>query len=315
MVGLLAQSLHACHTDHQLTVFSPLRRPRTGALSRCNVRWAHHSCEAGKGWNVKPEILIKALEDSPSALWLDSDVIVANPVHGLDAPSTGAIVVGQEFRGRADYGGVLRAAGWNIKIARTVPFHVNSGTILVNRSHLPLLRRWRELLSEPHYRRSQRRPIADRPIHMLGDQDVLWALLCSFEFADIEVRYFRNGVDVIQDSGLNGYHWMDRLRNGNRIRASFVHALGRPKPWEPYDRLPPSHRLKRELLRALSIYSIIAFRHAPELPWTQAGGHVGSALSLLFLGNRLLPAIPLAAAAELVDIVRSFRAKVRAKVL
>lgn len=56
------------------------------------------------------------------------------------------------------------------------------------------------------------------------------------------VHYIRNGPDMVQHCGANGYHVIDRLRMNFR-RLTFVHMLGRYKPWSFV--VPPDFRRSR----------------------------------------------------------------------
>jgi hypothetical protein len=66
---------------------------------------------------------------------------------------------------------------------------------------------------------------------MVGDQDVLTALLGSERFRDIPVSFLRRGRDVIYNFGPSGYTPTERIANLFNPAPPFVHCSG-PKPWE-----------------------------------------------------------------------------------
>ncbi len=70
----------------------------------------------------------------------------------------------------------------------------------------------------------------ERPVHMLGDQDVLTALLTSSEFSDIPLHMLRRGPDIIQFDGVWGYSIPERITNLLGWGPTFIHA-GAAKPW------------------------------------------------------------------------------------
>ena len=233
MVGIeiLARSLRHHNPSHSLTVWSPLERQAATGLSEDDVDWRVTSDLDGLGWNVKPTILLRSLQESPRAMWIDSDiVIISSLARAITIPSE-YLVVSQEFRCAGSPGSEVRVAGWGWPVTRTMPLHVNSGAMIASRAHEPLLCAWERQMKSEAYQAAQRiLPVTARPTHLLGDQDVLWALLCA-EHATVPVTYLRNGSDIIQDSGANGYHILDRIGSWRGSDAMLVHALGKTKPW------------------------------------------------------------------------------------
>jgi hypothetical protein len=93
------------------------------------------------------------------------------------------------------------------------------------------LQAWSKLLACPAYVETHRRKWFERPVHMVGDQDVLTALLGSERFEYVPVRFLRRGRDVIYNFGPSGYTAKERLDNLACPEPPFVHCSG-PKPWE-----------------------------------------------------------------------------------
>ncbi len=261
----------------------------------------------GSGWNVKPGKLLELLDEGhDEVIWIDTDIVAHRDfrpaIAGL-SPET--LVVGQEFRVEHPEGTRIRTTGWGLSYARYLPYTVNSGFVRATQAHRPLLRRWQELMSRPDYVAAQARPIGDRPPAMLGDQDVLWSLLGSSEFASIPVHYLRCGDEIIQNSGANGYRVIERLRHLVRGLPPLIHALGREKPWN-YREVPDLRSHRRDYLELalleLSPYVAVASRFSRRLsepaPWLGARTALARTMRLLALNNPSLQGLPLALVAE-----------------
>ena len=138
----------------------------------------------GHRWNVKPYVLLEALAESDAEVWwLDSDIIVTRDFRPLSrGASAKTLLLTEEPRftpadGAGEDGG-LRAREWGLHPARLLPRVINTSVIRATRSHVPLLRRWSELLEHPEYLNAPHE-WAQRPAHLQSDQDVLTALLSS----------------------------------------------------------------------------------------------------------------------------------------
>src|SRR5262249_30592598 len=144
--------------------------------------------------------------------------------------STDALLVTEEARSAAYEDGGLRARGWGFKVTRDFRFTLNSGVLRASQSHRPLLEKWKDLLGTPEYVAAQSLDWRVCPPHLLGDQDVLTALLCGSEFGDVPVRVLRRGPDVVQYYGLACYTLRERLGNILDGGPTFIHSQGF-KPW------------------------------------------------------------------------------------
>lgn len=265
-VELLARSLTRHNPGLRLTVWSPLDRAAVTGLTADEVDWRLSPELAGLGWSVKPTILLRALDEAPRAMWIDSDVIVVGPIGAAIGGNETELVVGQEFRDSGHAGSIARVHAWGWTLARLLPFHLNSGTVVASRWHEGLLKIWQSLLTSDVYLDAQKiQPVTSRPVHVLGDQDVLWSLLCA-EFWFIKLRFLRNGVDVVQDCGANGFHVLDRLRNLRSTRVMFVHALGKNKPWHFDDPAAAGIGYMRWATYEVSPYFSAAQAYARYLP-------------------------------------------------
>ncbi len=313
-VELLARSLARHAPSMRLRVYSPLPQVAALAAQLPNLDASHTDALQGRGWNVKPTVLGWALDDVESALWLDTDIIVAGDLAALVGRfPADALVVGQEFRGNKERGGSLRAEGWGLPVGRLLPYHVNSGSVRALRSHRALLDHWSRLLADPAYVAIQRG--GDRPIHALGDQDVLWALLVSQDHADIPVHYIKVGSEMILHCGANGYHVVERLRHSFGADVAFIHMLGGYKPWS-FDEVPDRRQSPDRYLH-MACFELSPF-HAASQPYAQALGDpawlkrrtpLARTLHAATLGHVALRGLPLAAIAWFKDVRAQRRAR------
>lgn len=222
---------------------------------------------AGTGWNVKASVLLAGIARGGSATWwVDSDVIVTCDFVRRYAllPHDVMLVAEEALYGNREDGG-LRAAGWGFQITRRLPFALNSGVVRVSAHHVPLLEEWQKCMATDAYVAAQAGPLDGRPIHLLGDQDVLTALL-SGPRADVVVRPLLRGRDVIQYFGPYGYTPAERIRTLVYGLPAFIHCQGPSKPWRRP--MPAQHGRWRAavdaLQRELSPYVRVAERYAEE---------------------------------------------------
>lgn len=189
----------------------------------------------GKEWNIKPDLLLHCLNRGyQQVVWIDSDVIVARDFRDLlSNVNEEKVVVAEDFYW-ATYafpGGTVRTKLWGLHPGRPLPWTSNTGILRVTPAHIPLLQAWNTLLACPAYVKAHQRAWHTRPIHMVGDQDVLTALLSSERFSHIPVQFLHRGKDVIYNFGPSGYTTRERLDNLANPIPPFVHCSG-PKPWD-----------------------------------------------------------------------------------
>jgi hypothetical protein len=213
------------------------------------------------GWSVKPSLLKQLLSETGGpVIWCDSDIILASSVSKLiEHLSEEVFVATEEYGWGRSKGSRLRAAGWNLTESRRLTSTINSCLIKVNVCHRPLLDAWDESLMDPTYRQAQAQSWSQRPLHLMGDQDVLTALLSSERFAGIPLFLLKDGRDIAQCFQEDGYTVQDRLRNALMGRTPpLIHAQG-GKPWtkgpravfqqlSPYNRIAAPY-VKREFLQ------------------------------------------------------------------
>ena len=183
---------------------------------------------ADKGWNVKPAVLLAALEAGyAEALWVDSDIVFTSDFRrALEASPPDALVGTEEaLWGTPHDGDAERARGWGFEVARVLPSTINTCFLRVGAHHRPILECWRDLLRAPAYLAAQATPLMSRPTHLVGDQDVLTALLCSRAFSHLEV------FQISQGQGDRSGLWPERLQHARTTgRTGAGHASDHPFP-------------------------------------------------------------------------------------
>ena len=213
-------------------------------------------------YDIKPRALLTLLERGyAQVLWVDSDILICRDFRPLFAElDTSVLALAEEAlcSSHGDPNG-LRARLAGLKVGRTLPFAANTAVMRVTPDHVALLRRWEELLKAPAYREAQARAWQLRPLHLLGDQDVLTAILAGEEFARTPLSFLRRGIAIIQYFGSSGYTAPERLRNLLLGMPPFVHSQGFRPWWERADRprtLAAGFKaLYVDLLVALYLYS------------------------------------------------------------
>lgn len=305
LVGLklLALSLERHAPESKLRIWSafPSVEAKAWFAKQPNVLLVDEPLSCGVGWNVKPELLQRALAaGGAQAQWIDADIVVtADPQRLFDAVDPRALIAAEEpLYSRAPQGSGIRTAALGLFEARPLPRTVNSCVLRVSRDHLALLQVWCELLRSPHYLGLQRRPFDERPRGMQGDQDVLTALLASDTFADVPFHLLVEGEDIAQCIDSLGFRTPSRLRAAVFGLPPMIHALGE-KPW----------RGNRHLSAELSPYCAVAAQYASELPeedlgWALRHSVPGAVLHHAFFGSASLRGLPLTVVRELQQLVK-----------
>jgi hypothetical protein len=267
-------------------------------------------------WNCKPHALLPLLEgEADEAVWLDSDILVArDPSYLFDAHGPDVLVGAEEPQpAPLPLGWSIRTRAWGLEPGRDSPMTLNSCVVRVTRAHIPLLKRWRELLADPTYLAAQRVDFPERPFHLWGDQDVLNALLGARGFEGFPVHYLRIGRDVIHSGGALTYPVGRRLAGLFRRIPPFLHAQA-GKPWIIFD---PGYRqthprwftFYRRLLQETSPYVGAARRLRAEVevpcPWLDAWSLLGVGVRLVGFGHFALRGLPLTAVATTAIAVRN----------
>ena len=139
------------------------------------------------GWNCKPQALLDVLDRGHnSVVWIDTDVLIGRAFQDIVDPGDDrTLVVAHDPANGFPQGSETRTLQWGMTVGRRFPITLNSCVLRVTQAHRPLLNRWNELLMTEEYVLAQKKPMHLRPTHLMGDQELLNALLGSTEFADI----------------------------------------------------------------------------------------------------------------------------------
>lgn len=266
-----------------------------------------HRPDGANSWNCKPHALIPLLEAGMDQIaWIDSDMMVtSDPALVFHQYPANALIVTEEpdFGKHPDAASQAEAWGWkpgnrHIKL-------INSSLVRATAVHLPLLKRWREALADPHYVHVQSLPFQERPRHMLSDQDVLFSLLGSYDFRHIPIVVLRGGIDVIHCGGALGYSLGMRLSGLGKPLPTFLHAIAGKPWWVLSDKYRQCHSawfsFYRCILQETSPYVREAHKYRNiidmPMPWLDRHTVLGHALNYVGLGNHALTGMPLTLAA------------------
>ena len=276
----------------------------------CRLRTARVS--ASSGWNIKADALLGLLSEGYAEVWwLDSDIIVTGNFieRYRDVPPATLIVCEEALYGAYRDDGA-RTRGWGFPVARSLPYSLNTGVMRVSTPHLDLLKRWKAMLEDDSYRSAQKDFWHQRPIHLMGDQDVLSALLGAPAFADVPIHVLRRGRDILQYFGFSAYTTRERIANLLHGAPAFIHCQGW-KPWSALAAGPRTTDIKSRLQNLyieLSPYSYAAESYRAQLgeplPWLQNLSATARLFRLLGLRNGALTGLPIA---MLIDLIRAVK--------
>ena len=275
------------------------------------------------GWNMKPHMLLRLLQEGyPEVIWMDADIIadrdVLTPLTRL-APEV--LVAAQETYWGQSQDGTERTRAWGFTPGRILTYTVNSGVLRVTTKHLELLKAWESLLQHPLYRRAQSLPWYERPLHMIGDQEVLTGLLGAEEFSSIQLHLLKRGSDIAQCMGPGGFTPTERIKSVANGLPGLVHSMA-IKPWmkEPQ---PPAFGISAQSLRRyyeylhmeLTPYASVARSYAPELEedvqWLDLNSRVSKLLAIVTGNSAVLRELPLSIVDSLARRWRRWRGVAR----
>ena len=265
-------------------------------------------------WNCKPQALKPILAMGyREVIWLDSDIIVTRDCRPLFS-KLGDYVLATTQQPTSDphQGTAPRTRGWNLEVGRSVPFTLNSAVVRVTPLHVPLLDRWIECLADSQYIAAQALPLEQRPLHAMGDQDILNALLGAKEFADIPLHVLASGTEIIHCGGALGYSLLERSRCLVKPKPTFLHAVaGKPWLWlsgAPYWSQPGFFSWHRRLLQEMSPYLFESRQYKHQIDqdasWMDRYTGIGILLRLLGFGHFALRGLPLTLAATAITSVK-----------
>jgi hypothetical protein len=311
-VLLSSLSLHSPSAHLHLFLNSPTNE-LLDFIAKLNLNVAIYEFPVvGIGYNVKPFVLAQLLSSNINRiLWLDSDIIVSASFRKfIQTLRSGVLEIAEEMLGRFyDNSARNRTSAWGFVVQRYFPFALNTGVLFVDRSHLDLILQWSQLLSSRIYQRAQSLPWDERPAHLLGDQDVLCALLGSEEFSAIEVHVLRRGEGIIQFSGPYGYTLRERFIHWFRGSPPFVHSLG-DKPWLPKRKGESFFDRFCYFYSGCSPYIFLARKHQADLierSWLEPRNFSDRLFRCLGFGSMPLTGLPFAFVADSMRGLKSVR--------
>jgi hypothetical protein len=313
---LLLLSLNACCPNLEVSLFyAPAGAQFRSWLRKCpQVHLQTAALKSGYGWNVKPQAIINLLDSGfDEVLWLDSDIIVTRDPRLSALPKDSFVITENTLVDERCDGKGLRARLWGFEVGRVLPFSLNSCVLRATKTHYRLMERWWELLHAKAYQECQRKPWRERPVHMLGDQDVLTALLASEEFAGTALHILRRGKDIIQFDGVNGYTVSERLGNLLGRRPAFIHSCA-GKPWSEHWQWTSSDGIReyvKQIYLDLSPYTLSARQFRQELEssteWMEPHYRLSRILRSFGLGRPALVGLPMALLSDLARVAKSIK--------
>jgi hypothetical protein len=270
----------------------------------------------GYGWNVKPEAIVRMIDQGfDEVIWIDSDIIVNQDISRIFAQLKSDVLVATEdaLGDQRDDPNALRARLWGFSVGRVLPFVLNTGVLRITKDHRHLMERWWNLLRSTAYQDFQKKEWRQRPVHMRGDQDVLTALLTSTEFSEIPTRILWRGKQILQFNGIYGYTVLERMRNLLGDHATFIHSFA-GKPWSERWQLNSSIDLRQYIKNVyldLSPYTFSGMRFRNELEcdtkWMEPHYLLSRILRGLGMGYPAFTGLPMAVFADLARLVKSIR--------
>lgn len=288
-----------------------------------NVRLHEESLGTGLGWNVKPHAILHLLDKGfDEVIWIDSDILITanifDIISGVDEDTL--IATEHTLSPERDDANARRCRLWGFEVGRQLPAALNSGFMRVTRVHHRLMREWWAKLQSDRYQKAQQIPWAERPPHMLGDQDVLTALLTSAEFSAVPLLVLQRGKHIIQFDGVWGYSLAERLGNLIGNGPLMVHSIG-GKPWKDSSQFEHSHGAKQYLKLLyldLSPYTLWALPFSDQLgcsaSWMRPHFRLASLLRALGFWQPQLVGLPLAALADLARAIKWVRLALTSRV-
>jgi hypothetical protein len=295
-VAILVSSLSRSTPDAQLVIygrniptwFSALvgQYPQTSLVESEGL--------AGSGWSVKPELLLRILQEGHRrVVWLDSDLIAASDLHveleRAEGPDGAFVTASEPYWNRLEPA-ASRARAWGLREVRRFSPSLNSCVVDVSQEHRRVLAQWMTMMRSAEYLEAQGAPYAERPAHLAGDQDVLEAVLSAETRENLEVHVLEPDVDLAQCHLADGYSPVGRMRHLWGRTPPIVHSQGF-KAWRA--------GAVRRFHHDVSPYVLLARRYAGALPdggsWAGPQSAMGRALVMLSIGEPNLPGLPFAA--------------------
>jgi hypothetical protein len=318
---LLLLSLDLHNPEKTISLFYPVASEEFLQWVRRfeQVRVQTDRLRSGFEWDVKPQAMMLLLEQGfDEAIWIDSDIVVTGEVSRVFGDLRSDCIAATEDALGDDRNdeNALRTRLWGLPVGRVLPFGLNSGVCRITKHHYHLMERWWELLQSEAYRAVQRREWAERPVHMMGDQDVLTALLCSREFSDLPLFILQRGKHILQFNGVYGYTIAERTRNLFGDGPIFIHSFA-GKPWLHQWKSGSLREYIKNVYLDVSPYTLEAREFKTEIGsnsgWIEPHYRLSRALRLLGLGRRELAGLPVAVLMDMIRAAKGNRGSTRTR--
>lgn len=259
---------------------------------------------APSGWSIKPHALLDALEHyCDVAIWLDADLMVNGPIEPRFGRLANKTLAVASETGRAN---PARATIWGFNVVRQLDLVVNTCIVRCTRHHLPLLRKWAELTSEPAFLEAQMQTLETRNPALYSDQDLLEGIIVSdaLDGEPLHVDFILHDAEIVHGPRMTFRHCFTT----STTLPLFVHAHAL-KPWHlPYVQWP-QRRWLRYVAVELSSYVWLARHFAAETEdpmideWIRPRTFVGRACDLITMSHPYLRLLP-------IQIVERFKQRV-----
>ncbi|MEM1097423.1 MAG: hypothetical protein AAGH92_01420 [Planctomycetota bacterium] len=252
------------------------------------------------GWNIKPGLMRHLLDEGWNEIvFIDSDIVLTGSLFRVMPPlPPETLGVTQEYRYALHNGGFFRVDAWGMERGNSHPTTLNTCVLRITEKHRELLERWEELSGSSTFQQAQAKPWNQRPLHMVGGQDVLTAMLGSAEWKHVPVHFGKRGSAIAQCFMEDGYTTFERLAGLFQAKPAMVHAQG-GKPWRPSE--------TDRLYVQLSPYAAAADAYADELPevraWSRPRSKSARLCHAVALGHPAVRGVPLSLTRELRRLV------------
>jgi len=264
---LLVHSLSIHCPRSPIRLRFPALPPRERAWLRNypNVVLVDEPLDGAGSYNVKAAVLLDGLATGAgTCLWLDTDILVNGSLDFI-AATPDDVVVTTEDPWCVPAGSSLRCSSFGLMPGRQLAGPLNSAVLKVGDGHEALLRRWATQLKDPRYLAEQAKSVFVRNPLMLGDQDVLSALLASKDFAHIPLHVLKHPTDVLHHHGPGAFGPRQRMAVRKSGLPPLIHAMGGIKPWAMSDRPSSFREYYERMYLETSPYVTLARRYAAVL--------------------------------------------------
>ncbi|MEQ8969625.1 MAG: hypothetical protein RIE73_04420 [Coleofasciculus sp. C1-SOL-03] len=286
---LLSLSAHSPQAD--IHIFAPQATDSFQNWVSSHSASSHlhlQSPSVATGINVKADALLWALDRGYTrSMWLDSDMILSNPLPKilLDQP-TNVLVASELPKPSKTH---ERTLGWGLEPGRSFVYNPSACCIQVTQAHRPLLEQWKNMMESSEYKTWQARPRNERPRHARGSDALLIALLGSKQYENLPIKLLRNGRDIAHCGIPSSYSSIQRLMSLSWGVPPIIHVMAK-KPW-----LAQGNQL---IYATISPYACVARRYKEllqeDIEWLEIPKNWLGIWHNLFRGHPALSSLPLA---------------------